>query len=298
MYNGILVVNKETGYTSHDVVAKLRRILSMKKIGHTGTLDPEATGVLPVCLGKATKVAEYLVEKTKVYQVSFLLGISTDTQDFTGQVISEREVLVTEEEIHKLIPSFLGEQWQLPPMFSAIKINGQKLYDLAREGKVIERPKRQIHIMSIEEVKLCDSSVSMTVTCSKGTYIRTLCHDMGESLGCGAHMTSLVRIQSGPYKIEQSYTLDEIEKLVVSGDIEKVIAPTESVFPKAPSCHINETYATRLYNGNELPCLAILEDFDWADQCLVHVYDTENRYIGIYCYGEKEQNIKPVKVFL
>ena len=185
MKNGVLNVSKEKGYTSHDVVAKLRGITHQKKIGHTGTLDPDATGVLPVCLGKATKVCELLTDKDKTYQAVLLLGMETDTQDTTGTVTARAPVTASEEDVREAVQSFTGSYDQIPPMYSALKINGKKLYDLARAGKEVERKARmvQIHEIRIEEIAL--PRVTMTVTCSKGTYIRTLCYDIGRKLGCG-----------------------------------------------------------------------------------------------------------------
>ena len=183
MINGVLNVWKEAGFTSHDVVGKLRGILHQKKIGHTGTLDPDATGVLPVCLGKGTRLCDMLTDETKTYEALLHLGIATDTQDMSGTVTAEAPVTVTEEEVRDCIASFVGEQQQVPPMYSALKVNGKKLYELAREGIEIERKARTVHFyeISILEVKL--PQVRMEITCSKGTYIRTLCHDIGEKLG-------------------------------------------------------------------------------------------------------------------
>ena len=188
MYNGIINIYKEAGYTSHDVVAKLRGILGQKKIGHTGTLDPEAVGVLPVCLGKGTKVCDLLTDKDKVYETVMRLGVVTDTQDMTGNILRESPVCVNRNEIEEVIQSFKGDYAQIPPMYSALKINGKKLYELAREGKTVERQPRMVHIFELDILDIDPDGVHvhMRVHCSKGTYIRTLCHDIGEKLGCGA----------------------------------------------------------------------------------------------------------------
>lgn len=192
MVNGILNVYKEKGYTSHDVVAKLRGIVGQKKIGHTGTLDPDAEGVLPVCLGRATKVCDMLTEKDKTYEAVLLLGKETDTQDISGTVlrVGETEGL-TQEQVKDCVMSFVGEYDQIPPMYSALKVNGKKLYELAREGKTIERKSRKVEIKEIRILEMALPRVRMEVSCSKGTYIRTLCHDIGEKLGCFGCMESI-----------------------------------------------------------------------------------------------------------
>ena len=210
MIDGVINVYKEAGFTSHDVVAKLRGILRQKKIGHTGTLDPEAAGVLPVCLGKGTRLCDMLTDKKKTYETVLLLGVSTDTQDTTGTVLKEREVTCSSEEAEAAVESFLGDQMQIPPMYSALKVNGKKLYELAREGIEVERKPRPVHFYEIEILNMTLPRISLRVTCSKGTYIRTLCHDIGEKLGCGAAMEKLVRTRVDRFSLENSHTLEEI----------------------------------------------------------------------------------------
>ena len=208
MIHGILNVYKEKGYTSHDVVAKLRGIVGQKKIGHTGTLDPDAVGVLPVCLGKATKLCDMLTDKDKTYEAILLLGRSTDTQDTSGATLTTRDTsALTEEKVTEVIESYVGEYDQIPPMYSALKVNGKKLYELAREGKVVERKARRVVIYQIRILKMELPRVKMEVSCSKGTYIRTLCHDIGETLGCGGCMESLVRTRVSSFRIADSMTL-------------------------------------------------------------------------------------------
>ena len=204
--NGIIIVNKEAGFTSHDVVAKMRGICGQRKIGHTGTLDPQATGVLPVCLGSATKLCDLLSDKKKEYVAELLLGVKTDTQDTTGQVLEERKVETSEEEILRICAGFLGEQEQVPPMYSALKVNGKKLYELAREGKVVERKARPITIYELEVQEIALPVVRLRVLCSKGTYIRTLCEDIGEALGCGGAMQSLVRTRVERFFLQEAAT--------------------------------------------------------------------------------------------
>lgn len=220
MIHGIINVYKEKGYTSHDVVARLRGILGQKRIGHTGTLDPDAEGVLPVCLGKATKVCELLADWDKTYRAILLLGQVTDTQDVSGEILETREVTASIKEVYEAIQSFKGEYAQVPPMYSALKVNGKKLYELAREGKTVERKARnvQIHEIKIHEIVL--PRISMTVNCSKGTYIRTLCHDIGQKVGCGGCMEQLLRTQVGMFRVEESLRLDEIEVLHDLGQLQ------------------------------------------------------------------------------
>ena len=197
MINGIVNIYKEKGYTSHDVVAVLRKVVGQKKIGHTGTLDPDATGVLPVCLGRATKVCELLTDHDKTYEALLLLGKTTDTQDISGEVLEERNPgNLTEEEVRSCIESFIGEYDQIPPMYSALKVNGKKLYELAREGKTVERKSRRVQIHGIRILEMNLPHVRMEVDCSKGTYIRTLCHDIGEKLQVGGCMEELERTKS------------------------------------------------------------------------------------------------------
>ena len=252
--NGILNVYKEPGFTSHDVVAKLRGICKQKKIGHTGTLDPEASGVLPVCLGSATKLCDLLTEKDKEYRAVMLLGCETDTQDTTGTVISEHEVTASEEEVRDAILSFTGPYDQIPPMYSALKVNGQKLCDLARAGKVVERKSRRITIHSIEIEEICLPRVTMKVFCSRGTYIRTLCHDIGQKLGCGGAMEKLVRTRSGRFGLEEAYKLSEIQKLSDEGRLEEILMPVENVFEGLLAVQAIGIGQKLLENGNPLEC--------------------------------------------
>ena len=209
-FQGIIVIHKEKGFTSHDVVAKLRGILHMKKIGHTGTLDPDAEGVLPVALGKATRLVDMITDKEKTYEAVMRLGVVTDTQDMSGTVLSQTtELSVTEEELCTVVSSFVGDYMQVPPMYSALKVNGKKLYELAREGKTVERKPRPVHFYEIEILDISFPLVRFRVTCSKGTYIRTLCNDIGEKLGCGGCMEKLLRTKgfSGNYPHPGSYNL-------------------------------------------------------------------------------------------
>lgn len=291
MYNGIINVYKEAGFTSHDVVAKLRGILKQKKIGHTGTLDPDATGVLPVCLGNATKLCDMLTDKSKEYRAEMLLGTVTDTEDISGKVLGIKEVNVTEEEIKDIIMSFVGEYDQIPPMYSALKVNGQKLCDLAREGIVIERKPRSVNIISIEILSVNLPKVDMIIHCSKGTYIRSLCRDIGEKAGCGACMSSLIRTRVGVCTLEKAYKLSEIEALVKSDSVSDVITPTDDMFPDYPAVKVtgrNEMFAR---NGNILKLPYVKAD-------MIKVYLSDGRFAGVYGYNSDTECYKPEKMFL
>ena len=293
--NGIIVIRKEKGYTSHDVVAKLRGILHMKKIGHTGTLDPEAEGVLPVALGKGTRLVELLTEKEKTYEAVMRLGVSTDTQDMTGAILKESEVSVTEEEIKNAASSFIGDQLQIPPMYSALKVNGKKLYELAREGKEVERKARPLHFYQIEILEIHLPLVKMRVSCSKGTYIRTLCHDMGEKLGCGGAMEALLRTKSGDFTLEQSMTLQETEEAVKAGTIEEKIISIEEVLSSYPAVYAKEEGDRLLANGNPLHEGLVKGD---VREGWVRMDTSSGVFTGIYQWKKKRQQYFPVKMFV
>ena len=228
---GIVNINKPYGKSSHFVVAVIRRITKIKKVGHTGTLDPLATGVLPICIGReSTKLSQAIMDGTKRYKALLQLGKTTTTQDSEGEITSERDVNATEADIKSAVSEFVGEISQIPPMYSAVKINGQKLYKLAREGKEIEREPRKITIHSIDvlNIDLDASTVELDICCSKGTYIRTLCNDIGERLGCGGYMASLVRTKSASFVLENSVTLEEFEQFWTNGEYEKILIPPET----------------------------------------------------------------------
>lgn len=297
MYDGIINIYKEKGFTSHDVVAKLRGILKTRKIGHTGTLDPDAEGVLPVCVGKATKLCEFLLEKSKVYETSFVLGITTDTQDITGQVIEEKEVCVNKDDIINIIDSFIGGYDQIPPMYSALKVNGKKLYELAREGKEVERKPRKVLLDSIKIMSISEDMkhITMRVSCSKGTYIRTLCHDIGRKLGCGACMEKLLRIQVDQYNIEDSLKLREVEELVKLGNIEEKFVKIEDILSCYPKVNIKVDAEKLLLNGNKFKNFNIVQNNITET---VRVYDSKDNFVALYEYDKKYKEYKPVKMFL
>ena len=297
--DGILNVYKEKGFTSHDVVAKLRGILKMRRIGHTGTLDPDAEGVLPVCLGKATKLCELLTDKEKAYRAVMKLGVVTDTQDMGGAVLEENPVAVTEEEVLAAIHSFVGEYDQIPPMYSALKVNGKKLYELARAGQVIEREARRIQIISIKVDEINLPFVTMTVACSKGTYIRTLCHDIGQKLGCGAAMEKLLRVKSGQFYLEDSLTLSEISRRMEENSLEACVIRPDSLFAQYPALTVRASGEKLLYNGNPMP-LDMLDGIERLPEngAMVRIYDMKSEFIGIYCFQAERQWYKPKTLFL
>ena len=311
MIDGVIVVNKEKGFTSHDVVAKLRGILKQKKIGHTGTLDPDATGVLPVCLGKATKLCDMFTEKDKVYRAVMLLGVETDTQDISGKVINETENPYPDRDvIVNTVKSFEGDYMQVPPMYSAIKVNGKKLYELAREGIEIDRKPRKVTIYSISDIETDGKRVSMTVQCSKGTYIRTLCHDIGQKLGVGACMESLERTKVGRFLLEDALKLSEIEELI-NKDAEKFMGKIISVtdiFADRPAFVTKAQYDKLLENGNAITvqCLnldtktvdnQILSESELADLTDMRAYRSDGKFVGIYRYCLEKRIIKCEKMF-
>lgn len=296
MIHGIINVYKEKGFTSHDVVAKLRGIVGQKKIGHTGTLDPDATGVLPVCLGKATKLCDLLTDKNKTYEAVLLLGKTTDTQDITGEVLEEKSTeALTEEKVREAIEGFIGDYEQIPPMYSALKVNGKKLYELAREGKVIERKARPVKILDIQILEIDLPKVRMEVSCSKGTYIRTLCHDIGEKLGCGGCMESLIRTRVSTFRIEDAKTLDEIETLKQEGKLAELLVPIDAMFPFYPKITVKDDWKAFAKNGNPLDLKMLKEACGQDEETQVRLYDESGKFIAIYQWREKKYHI--VKMF-
>ena len=293
--DGVIVIRKEKGFTSHDVVAKLRGILHMKKIGHTGTLDPDAEGVLPVALGKATRLVDMITDKEKTYETVMRLGVVTDTQDMSGTVLSQAsELNVTEEELRTVIESFVGDYMQVPPMYSALKVNGKKLYELAREGKIVERKPRPVHFYEIKILEIDLPLVRFRVTCSKGTYIRTLCHDIGEKLGCGAAMETLLRTKVGRFTLDDAITLTQTEEAVKNGEIESKVLGIEEILAEYPRVCCTKEGDRLLANGNPLvQTLVDAEEKDgWIRMC-----NSEGSFAGVYQWDEKRDRYFPVKMF-
>ena len=310
--DGILNVLKPAGMTSFDVIAYLRGVLRIKRIGHTGTLDPGAVGVLPVCIGRATKAIEYITDRDKLYRAELTLGIETDTQDSFGQVTSVREVNVTNRQIFDTVNRFKGKLNQVPPMYSAVKIGGKKLYELAREGKTIERKPREIEIYSIKVVNLIQEAerdkpyifknpqantlkIIFDVACSKGTYIRTLCFDIGESLGCGGHMSFLVRLKAGNFDIASSITMEEIARLAEEGSLDKKIVTVDEALNDMHKVVLNQDDTKRLLNGVHVQ----LRDYQSEAGKIVRVYNEHRIFVALAEVMLKGESllIKSKKVF-
>lgn len=290
IYNGIINIFKEKGFTSHDVVAKMRGILKQKKIGHSGTLDPDATGVLPVLLGNATVLSDMLTDKSKEYEAVMLLGVSTDTQDITGKILEKRDTSgLNKDMVKEIILSFLGEYMQLPPMYSALKVGGKKLVDLAREGKEVKREPRAVYIFDIDIMDISLPEVKFKAKVSKGTYIRTLCHDIGEKLSVGGCMESLIRTRVDRFYINDAITLKQVEENREC--IKKNILSVEEYFSFLPKINTSPEFDKYLHNGNKLKLDKKPENSE-----LYRLYDSKDRFIAIY---KKEMTeLKPFKMFL
>ncbi|GKU78674.1 tRNA pseudouridine(55) synthase TruB [Paenibacillus sp. L3-i20] len=301
--DGILAVWKPEGWTSHDVVAKVRRLLKMKRIGHTGTLDPMVTGVLPLCLGRSTRVVEYVQERPKAYEAVLKLGIATDTEDMTGEVIDRQPVgTITEAEIKAVLERFVGNIEQVPPMFSALKIDGKRLYELAREGKTVERKSRTVTIHEIKLLKvnleLDEPEITFSAVCSKGTYIRTLCVDIGKALGLPATMAKLTRTMSGGIETESCLTLAQIEELLQEGKLEEHLIAADEAITHIDKAHVSSSTAVQVLRGQKVPLSqATLESGDWKQGRLLRIYDSSQLFLGIFQSDVEGMLLRPVKVF-
>lgn len=282
--DGVINIYKEKGYTSHDVVAVVRKIFNMKRVGHTGTLDPDAEGVLPICIGKATKLSDYIMSGKKSYRTVLKLGISTTTDDASGEVLEVKEVEADKQKILETILSFKGEIEQIPPMYSAVKVNGKKLYELAREGKEIERKTRKITIYDIKNIEFLEfDCVKMEIFCSKGTYIRSLCADIGKKIGCGGHMKELVRTSSGNFDIKDSIKLDDLKKLKESGNEEKAVIGLKEILKDFNWAYIAEKGNKILYNGGRIYEFFVSETkFPLTQGDLTVCLDFEGNIVGLY----------------
>lgn len=293
-------IYKEAGYTSHDVVAKLRGIVRQKKIGHTGTLDPDAVGVLPVCFGSATKLCDMMTDKSKEYEALMRLGVTTDTQDMSGKILTENAVDVCESEVENVIMGFVGGYEQMPPMYSALKVNGKKLYELARAGKEVERQPRHVDIAYIKILGIDLPEVRFQVGCSKGTYIRTLCADIGEKLRCGAAMAGLIRTRVGNFKIEDSIKLSKVEELIQLGTYRDHVITPDSIFLEYEGAAVKSEAENALLNGNKLYPRQL--DFDsctfFADGDMLRVYNRKREFRAVYTFAKNEGVFKPFKMFL
>ena len=296
--NGVLIVNKPEGITSHDVVGKIRKLYGTRKVGHTGTLEPLATGVLVILLGRAAKAAEYLVADTKTYHARLTLGLTTDTEDITGKVLSESNDIPSTEAVASVCERFKGKIKQIPPMYSALKVDGKKLYDLAREGIEVERKARDIEIFCLD----CTSTdkaneYDLLVKCSSGTYIRTLCADIGSTLGCGGVMSVLHRIQAGGFEIENSHTLEEIEALTMD-ERYNLLAPTESLFYDLPEVKLPAFYEKLCRSGCEIYQNKIKNNLEVGAR--VRLYSASGEFFALGEVREYENGtaIKAIKTFI
>lgn len=299
--DGILPLWKEKGMTSFDCVFKVRRLLQTKKVGHSGTLDPEVDGVLPICVGKATKVVEYLLESNKVYQGEICLGIATETEDAHGEIVRQEEIVTpfTIEEIDAMMETFKGEIIQIPPMYSAVKVNGKRLYEYARKGEIVKRPERRVKIYEFKRTStpVYDEASktqkwTFEVSCSKGTYVRTLAVDLGEKLGVPAHMSQLTRIKSGPFVSKQCVTLSQLEDFVEQNQAQSVLRPLEEVFETYPRVDVPEEFITKVKNG------AILTTAELPQVIEPSTFYIEDELIALYGpHPEKKGLLKPIKMF-
>ena len=296
MYHGVINVYKEAGFTSHDVVAKLRGILKQKKIGHTGTLDPAAEGVLPVCLGKGTKLVNMLTDERKTYEAVLLLGTVTDTQDTTGTVLWQQDCSCTEEEVLACLRSFRGEQLQVPPMYSAKKVGGKKLYELARAGKEVERKPVPVTFYEIEPLEVHLPEVRFRVSCSKGSYIRTLCHDVGAKLGCGGCMAKLLRTQVGRFSMEKALKLSQIEALARDGQAASCIYSVDAMFAELPSAKTDPQADAAAHNGGWIPVKQTdLQGQEAPEQ--IRLYDSVGDFVGIYRRSADGDSYQVLRMF-
>ncbi len=296
MIHGVINVYKESGWTSHDVVAKLRGICGQQKIGHTGTLDPDAEGVLPVCLGCATRASGLLTDREKTYRAVLRLGVETDTQDLSGEVLRTGDVSgITEAMVRETVADFVGEIEQIPPMYSARKVDGERLYRLARQGQTVERAPRRVTIHAIDIGSVDLPRVTMTVRCSKGTYIRTLCHDIGERLGCGGAMEHLTRLESGGFLLADALRIDEIQALRDAGRLLECVHPVEELFLEYPRCAAVPGADSLLRNGNPIPADRVTGALSpgW-----IRMTDSTGVFCGIYAYEAGAQTLRAVKMFL
>ncbi len=301
--DGVINIYKEKGFTSHDVVAVVRKTINQKKVGHTGTLDPDARGVLPICLGKGTKLADYIMADKKGYRAEITLGVTTTTEDSSGEVLEVKPVDFDEEKITEVVNSFVGECEQIPPMYSAIKVNGKKLYELAREGKEIERKSRKITIYDIKIVEfLPPNKIVIDVCCSKGTYIRTLSSDIGKKLGCGANMSGLLRTMSGRFTLDTAVKLDELKNIVENGNIDDILINIDDVLCDYKKISISPKGTKLLHNGGKIYEYFFDKKYDLKQNENVLVYDYQGVFIGIFQYSYDKQKemycVKPVKILL
>ncbi|GER89167.1 tRNA pseudouridine synthase B [Dictyobacter vulcani] len=296
MVDGILNINKDLHMTSHDVVARIRKLLKQKRVGHTGTLDPEASGVLPICVGQGTRVAEYLSESGKAYQARITFGTVTDTYDAEGTVLRTADASqLTREQVVAALPHFMGAQLQMPPRYSAIKIQGQPAYKLARAGTEVVMQSRPVEIQSLEILAWENPHLTLAVACSKGTYIRSLAYDLGEYLGCGAYLTGLIRTRSGPFVLDSSITLEQLAGEQEQGKLAEHLFPVDFALQSYPALHLDQQLTERVIHGNAFA----YPDLASAEQAtLGRVYAANGQFLAIAIWDAEQQLWKPKKVLV
>lgn len=292
---GILPVNKPQGWTSFDVVARLRGVLKIKRLGHAGTLDPMATGVLPVFVGKATKACDILTDTRKAYTAGFKLGIKTDTLDITGRVLEEKPSDISRERLEEVKERFIGEITQLPPMYSAVKVDGKRLYQLAREGRTVERTPRSCTVHSIEMISFNEKAQQgeLNISCEKGTYIRTIIDDIGDALGTGAVMTSLVRTCSGGFELGSCFTVGQIAEVCERGELASIIMPTEKAFEMYRDIRLNERLTALYKNGVKLYAGQVGADGQCSET--FRVFGSDGEFLGLAAF--REGQLRSIKNF-
>ncbi|GAC1425801.1 MAG: tRNA pseudouridine(55) synthase TruB [Ktedonobacteraceae bacterium] len=290
--DGILTINKATGMTSHDVVAKIRKLLNQKRVGHAGTLDPAASGVLPICVGQGTRVAEYLSESGKAYQAEILFGTVTDTYDSEGAILRTHDTSsLTLSNIEEILPQFLGPQMQTPPRYSAIKLQGQPAYKRTRAGEEITLTARPITFYQLQILDWQTPRLTLAIDCSKGTYIRALAYDLGERLGYGAHLSALIRTRSGPFTLSESVTLEQIAQAVERNTVEQLLTAADTVLQHYPALHLDASTVERVLHGNPFP-------YEAPPAELARIYDTHGQFLAIATWNEEQHMWQPKKVFL
>lgn len=300
--DGVLAIDKPAGWTSHDVVAKVRRLLHIKRVGHTGTLDPAVTGVLPVCIGKATRIVEYLQDLPKAYEVRMRIGYATDTEDAGGSITEKvSSVDISQSQLNHALQSFIGEIDQIPPMYSAVKVKGRKLYELAREGKEIERAARTVTIHSLDLLQLdLDADyplLQFAVRCSKGTYIRTLCKQIGEQLGYPAVMEHLVRIQSGPFGLQDCVSLEQLEQRIQDGTMEQILVPVGEAVRQFPQVILKDAQKLSAAQGKSLS-IEYITGSPPSDSGLCRLFTEDGTFVGIFSHDLERMLLSPEKVFI
>jgi len=289
--NGILNILKPPGMTSHDVVSVVRKKLNIKKVGHTGTLDPNAAGVLPICVGQATKISQFLLDGKKKYRTELTLGIETDTEDIYGAITNRSSIVPENEDIERAILSFIGTYDQIPPMYSALKVKGKKLYELAREGIEIERKPRQVTIYSIDIIKIDNGKIMFDVLCSKGTYIRTLCKDIGRTLGCGGVMSFLLRIEASGFDLKTAITIEELNE---REDVKSLLLPLDFPLSHIPKVIVKSSYTKQVLNGNRIFPHYLVANLDIPLETEVRIY-LEKQFVGfgiVKCDEDGQNYIK------